>query len=371
MVEVSVIIPVYNVETKLRRCIESIINQSFSDFELILVDDGSTDCSGSICDEYAQKQSNIHVIHQKNSGVSSARNKGIACSNGKYITFVDSDDYVEGEYLQVLYDGMKNDCELAVCGIYFCSEDSDEKVIQKEYEDFEVVFDKYNVEFVSDLLKNRRLNYVFGKLYRRDIIVKHHIKFQNEIALGEDTIFVMDYLRNIKVIHIIGQAYYNYVGYKEGTLTHRFYNDLFERLMFINRQIIKLFEEKNMMERSIIDAVDLRVLYATVWTVNIIRKQESVSLKRKLGMIKTILYTNEVTDALRRNTQLDEAYPEVKIMRKKSPLLLLLYYVRVEVIEQKIKIIIVKIVPKRWIRRGKKCVSNVQSLFRRIMQKNI
>lgn len=104
MKKVSVIVPVYNVEKCIYKCIESILNQTFTDFELILVDDGSTDDSGIICDEYATKDSRISVIHKKNSGLSEARNYGIVAANGEYLSFIDSDDWVEEDFLKVLYE---------------------------------------------------------------------------------------------------------------------------------------------------------------------------------------------------------------------------------------------------------------------------
>lgn len=121
MPQISVIIPVYKVEPYIHRCIDSILAQTFSDFELILVDDGSPDNCGVICDEYAEKDSRIHVIHQKNGGLSAARNAGIdwafANSDSRWLTFVDSDDWVHSEYLQRLYDAAaENDVAISICG---------------------------------------------------------------------------------------------------------------------------------------------------------------------------------------------------------------------------------------------------------------
>ena len=101
---ISIIIPVYNTEKYLRRCIESVLSQSFTDFELILVDDGSKDSSPQICDEYASQDKRVRVIHKVNGGVSAARNDGLDIAKGEYVTFIDSDDWVEREYLQSLYD---------------------------------------------------------------------------------------------------------------------------------------------------------------------------------------------------------------------------------------------------------------------------
>ncbi len=106
---ISVIVPVYNAEKTLRRCVDSILSQTFTEFELLLINDGSKDNSGVICDEYARKDSRIRVFHKENGGVSSARNVGLDNLRGEWVTFVDSDDYVENKYLGVFYDNKKAD----------------------------------------------------------------------------------------------------------------------------------------------------------------------------------------------------------------------------------------------------------------------
>ena len=121
MAQISIIVPVYKVEPYLRRCVDSILNQSFLDFDLILVDDGSPDTCGVICDEYAAKDSRVHVIHQKNGGLSAARNAGIdwafAHSDSSWLTFVDSDDWIHPQMLEALHNAVrKDDTSVAVCG---------------------------------------------------------------------------------------------------------------------------------------------------------------------------------------------------------------------------------------------------------------
>lgn len=117
--KISVIVPVYKVEEYLEECIESLVNQTMKEIEIILVDDGSPDHCGAICDQYAQKYSNITVIHQKNGGLSCARNQGLSIAKGEYISFVDSDDYVKENMLETLYNAcMKNHTKMAAC-IFF------------------------------------------------------------------------------------------------------------------------------------------------------------------------------------------------------------------------------------------------------------
>ena len=114
---VSIIVPVYNTERFLNRCIDSVLAQTYSDWELLLVDDGSTDSSGSICDEYATQDSRIRVFHKENGGVSSARNLGLDYARGEWITFVDSDDYIAPDMIEKLYETQKrNNADITVCG---------------------------------------------------------------------------------------------------------------------------------------------------------------------------------------------------------------------------------------------------------------
>lgn len=113
---ISIIVPVYNVEKYLNRCLDSILNQTFTDFELILVDDGSTDNSGIICDEYKTKDNRIKVIHKENGGLSSARNAGLDIARGRYIGFVDSDDFISKDMYQILYnEAEKNKADMIMC----------------------------------------------------------------------------------------------------------------------------------------------------------------------------------------------------------------------------------------------------------------
>ena len=121
---ISIIIPIYNVEKYLEKCLDSILNQTYKNLEIILIDDGSTDNSPNICNSYCEKDKRIKIIHKNNEGVSSARNKGIELSKGKYIVFIDSDDYVSNEHIEVLYDCIiSNNVDLVISNLIDISED--------------------------------------------------------------------------------------------------------------------------------------------------------------------------------------------------------------------------------------------------------
>lgn len=168
MREISIIVPVYNVEKYLDRCISSILEQSFTDFQLILVNDGSKDNSGTICDEYAKKDSRIKVIHQENLGLSAARNIGIEASQGKYITFIDSDDFVHINMLYILYNNiLENKADISVCNYHLVYED---KLTTTELGNNHIAVYN-NIESVKKILEKSETVMIiaWGKLYKRDL----------------------------------------------------------------------------------------------------------------------------------------------------------------------------------------------------------
>ena len=159
---ISIIVPVYDVEPYLRKCIDSILIQSYRDLEIILVDDGSPDNCGAICDEYAEKDKRIKVIHKKNGGLSDARNAGLDIATGEYIGFVDSDDWVMPDMYEYLYKAVKEyDADMSVCGYY----DYWGKTISGRYcQDIQVYKGQEGIKALLDLKFG---NYVWNKLYKR------------------------------------------------------------------------------------------------------------------------------------------------------------------------------------------------------------
>ncbi len=216
MPKISVIVPIYNVEKYLRRCIVSILNQTFTDFELILVDDGSTDSSSAICDEYAVNNGgNVVVVHQKNGGVSSARNIGVSVATGDYIAFVDSDDYVSQNYLEALFNPSY---DMSICrgGII----DSNGNVINNSRQKcVDTVQYVNNDNICKWFFDDGFLNSSCMCLYRRDIIKKNNLLFDKNTKRGEDAIFAIEYVSCCKTVKFINDILYFYVRYGEGTLS--------------------------------------------------------------------------------------------------------------------------------------------------------
>ena len=205
----SIIIPVYNVEKYLPQCVDSVLSQTYNDFELILVDDGSNDASPSICDSFVSKDTRVQVLHQKNSGVSVARNNGIDVARGEYITFIDSDDWVEPDYLEQFHIE-KRDAELIVQGLEYYDERNSRFFEQVrvgntllEERDF-----KKEVE-INNLLHS---GYPVAKAYKKELL-NTGIRFDPSIFYHEDHIFVLQMLYNSKTIRLVDSIAYKYRYY--------------------------------------------------------------------------------------------------------------------------------------------------------------
>jgi len=208
MVTVSIIVPVYNVRDCLRTCIKSILSQSLKDYELILVDDGSTDGSGEICDEYMHIDKRVTVIHSMNGGVSSARNVGLNKARGEYILFIDSDDYVAEDYVERL---VLNACDCTICG--FETRDEFGKYLWKK--EYEAVYyhNKALIDF-SSLYCQYALFSPYCKLFSRRIIMDNRLRFSEQVSWGEDGMFVADYLQYVDSIRVIKDKGYYYIKYR-------------------------------------------------------------------------------------------------------------------------------------------------------------
>lgn len=208
---ISVIVPIYKVEDYLPRCINSILSQSFTDFELILVDDGSPDDCGKICDEYAEKDSRVRVFHKPNGGVSSARNLGLDKAQGGWITFIDSDDYVGINYLSDFVNVVQ------MCDTEFVVINNHCNIIGQQKEKI-LMRDEYEILFSEDCF--HRVCAPWGKLFNLDKIRTLNLRFNQELSLGEDVIFVLSYLLGIsKLVQIKSSSYYYEL--RDGSLTKK------------------------------------------------------------------------------------------------------------------------------------------------------
>ena len=215
---ISVIVPVYKSEAFLGKCVESLLAQSFQDFELLLVDDGSPDDSGAMCDAYAAKDSRVRVIHKPNGGVSSARNAGLDAARGDYVVFVDSDDYVDPSYLEGLLLPLREQAEpektLVITDYQPFTPNGDEK--RSFPQPFTVGLSEAAPQTFRDLIFGFRLFPPYCKLYRREIIEANHLRFDTSIRTAEDFDFNMRYVAHVETICYSPIPSYHYrVDYKK------------------------------------------------------------------------------------------------------------------------------------------------------------
>ena len=247
---ISVIIPIYNSEKYLSKCISSVLEQTYKDLELILVDDGSTDNSLNICNDFAERDSRIVVVHQKNAGVSAARNNGLKNAKGDFITFVDSDDYVENDWLELLFKAItEKNAEVAVCGIKL---DDKQKIVECNCEMKE--------QIILRLQECGLLYSVVNKLYRRE---KLTAEFKNGLKFGEDLLFNLEYFRKIKAIAIVSQALYFYRKDNQISATTGFREDKFDDILYLYNQTTDFC--KTIADESVRNKMQNRFAALHVW----------------------------------------------------------------------------------------------------------
>ena len=213
--KVSIIIPVYNTGNKLCRCLDSILAQSYKDYECIVVDDGSTDDSPAIIDEYATRDARLKVVHKENGGVSSARNYGLNIASGEWLVFIDSDDFLMPDHIESLMGAATDDVDLVMTGFRFLHPD---KITEHGYNAGKYIGIESIRKFISET-EFLRFQVPWDRTYRN----KKNLFFDEELSLGEDRLFCYRYLLNCKGIATIGKTTYIHDGTDETTLSYRTY----------------------------------------------------------------------------------------------------------------------------------------------------
>lgn len=242
MSKISIIIPVYNTEAYLPRCIESVIGQTYGDWELLLIDDGSTDRSGSICDRYAGQDARIRVIHNQNQGPAASRENGIKNSQGDLIMFVDSDDWLDQDMLLVMKEQMEASGAGMVCCI-FKNIDAKGKVAHPQLFSEERIDCKTAEECIYHMHHTR---YLTGspctKLFRRELF--HDIDFCSNVTIGEDYAMIVQLVERAQRVRIISrELYYRYV--RKGSISHGGYTErhrlAFDHYMHLRQELIQKY----------------------------------------------------------------------------------------------------------------------------------
>lgn len=232
--KVSIIVPVYNAEKYLEECIDSLINQTYENIEIILVNDGSTDNSLNICKEY-EKYTNLRVITQENQGVSTARNKGLETSTGEYIMFVDSDDYIEPNMVEEMIKGVINS-DMVICEY---NEKYQNSIIPIKIRSD---LNKINAKEAILLTFDTAGGYLWNKIFKKETIIKNNFKFDSNIHMLEDQLFVIKYMSKINEITIIHKCLYNY-RIRKTSAARNTNNNKYNSIIIALHKIIDIFNE--------------------------------------------------------------------------------------------------------------------------------
>lgn len=278
---ISVIIPVYNVEKYLEKCIDSIISQDYANMEIIIINDGSTDASRKICEMYEEKDRRIKLINIENAGVSNARNIGLKNSNGKYITFIDSDDYVEKEYVQKLYKMcISNNADIAICGIMKHNENEKNNSVHKK----DVCKILKSEDAIIEML-DERIYYanVWAKMYKLDVI--KNLEFDINLKIGEDLKFNIQAFENANTISVNnGLLLYNYL-IRDSSVTKEKFNDKWQGEIDLCESIINREKQKHPKIYPFAIKRYIRINYSCI--LKAIREKDNISyLKLKSNILK-------------------------------------------------------------------------------------
>ena len=314
-IKISIIIPVYNVREYLEKAVSSIIQSEFQDFEIFLVDDGSTDGSSEICDKLLKNDNRINVIHQKNSGAYAARNVAIKKISGEYVCFFDADDYIDKNMLLDLYNIAKiNDSDLVVGGFYIDTYYSEEKYIELEYlpdvndnyvytlNDRKLVceiIDDENI-FRKNAYKNFDKNMFYppwNKLYKREFLINNNILFPE--TYRDDFPFVISYIKNIKKITYVKRAYYHFLRKRSESETQKYVKNLYEKREEEHKLMCDLYAYWNLSEdMNSLEMINRRYIDRVIeCVVNLFNNNANNEKKEIIDQIQNMLNSENLNKA--------------------------------------------------------------------------
>lgn len=289
MKKVSIIIPAYNADKWIGRCLESCIRQDYPKLEIIVVNDGSTDRTLEVCNNYKKKNNNVIVINKENRGVSNSRNVGIKKSTGEYLLFVDADDYIDSNMCARLVECMKDDVDLVVCG--YVAEFGNER---KEIEGVNRRFVRNDFEKALQKMESHKLLYVcWNKLYRRELILA---EFPEHMSFGEDSVFNFSYLRRCETIMITSYAGYHYNVSVSNSAMKRYHLNMPDMMIEEYGEIKRCLDAKSVdtifAEKHLIDNI---IYFALPQLV----QSRSISEKEKRREFRKMAKNENVINALK------------------------------------------------------------------------
>lgn len=277
----SIIVPIYQVEKYLRQCIDSILSQNFSDFELILIDDGSRDNSPLICDEYSKSDKRVRVVHKHNEGLVKARQTGASVAKGEYIVNVDGDDFIQNNYLASIYDIIeKNNPDIVCIGWTAFDEISTH-----------IVFNSVNPGFYSDKQINRIINgflydetekgvnngtigvSIWSKIVRKELYVDAQMKVDPKISKGEDSLFILNLLPMVKSAYVMNYSGY-YYRLNESSMMHKIKENDFIELFNLIQEMMKI--KSNDLDNQILATAYHRLYNLILQHMSVLKKFKSI-----------------------------------------------------------------------------------------------
>ena len=319
MTKLSIIIPVYNTGIYLHKCIKSILSQKMTDFELILIDDGSKDDSGAICDEYAREDSRVKVIHKENEGVSIARNTGISMAEGEYIGFVDSDDWIETDMYQTLCNlAISKECDIVMCDTVTKHDDKPDE------EDTIIRLSGGNLLYKKDIYPELLREIAGGAcrcIYKNELLKNNSIIFPPNIPFSEDRIFNILAMGHANKIYYTKAPFYNrYV--RKGSAVNRYYNDMIELILVTRKAIMNAINVAWKGDEKYKNAYEDQTLNLVFTAINNeFYKDAKGTFAEKYNNIKKICNKDEVRNAIR---VLGKNDLRAKLIMKRKTLLLCL-----------------------------------------------
>lgn len=295
---ISVVVPVYNVEKYLSRCVENICSQTYDHLEIILVDDGATDHSGDMCDAFAAADKRITVIHKKNGGLSDARNAGMAVANGEYICFFDSDDWVEKDVLEKAYKALTESvADIAIWGFSKDFVDAQESVLRSETLNKPTcVCSKANREhfLFADDSGLAMVGYAWNKLYRRSVLVENRLEFEKGVSLVEDMLFNAQALSIAKTIVFVDTIGTHYMQRERETLGAKFYPNFYELKLRACRARETLLKAYGATEEEVYKIMERSYFAAIKSSCRMACKTSDLTKKEKKEYIKNMCEISEV-----------------------------------------------------------------------------
>ena len=299
-VTISILMPVYNSQEYLKNTVQGVINQSYKEWELILVDDGSKDNSKNICIELQKFDNRIRFINKENTGVSDTRNIALDNAKGKYIAFIDSDDSVHKDYLKILLSSIeKSKGQLAVCGFKErkISTNGQIEELSRVFYPKEVIAIEDMKDLIMDFGNSGLLNPLWNKLYNREIIEENNIRFKEEVETGEDFIFNLQYFRKINNICFSKGELYYYIRRNNNSITYQYIDNMYEKGLEIHNLLEDFLKDMNFYNsknKYILYGNHLMGVFSAF--LNLFHKDCKLTLKQKKHYIKAIVNREYVSE---------------------------------------------------------------------------